>query len=381
MRYGIQDETQYHNRVNIGQIVGVRPADGIIQVRLTTGAVHKMPIPVYGFSPPIRDGDNQTLRSGTLSSWIRYMPQVGDYVKIGFGPDNRPEVLGAATWGDLPSERAPPGQLGGYAQITRARDRGEPGLETFYTLNPGEWDMRSSGNAYVRGTRFGTLTLAGGGEQLQLKKEQEESDWRTGLLNFDSTGATIRLGNVKRLLTGGFEETVVPGSAKEWALTVAQDTAVQTTLDFYSQRAGDLRDSLGVIEVGVAGPLRFQEQVFDGAIQAGQPIPYVREVDSLGNITEAQGSLATVHSITGSSIAEFSRTGYLTLTYGAATSITLDSARVALGSAAAAQPVVRGTDLNTYLTTTLSVSTPLGPSGPAIVGLVSGELSTVVFTD
>lgn len=51
--------------------------------------------------------------------------------------------------------------------------------------------------------------------------------------------------------------------------------------------------------------------------------------------------------------------------------------KIELG-AGATEAVVLGDSLDTYLTTTLSVSTAMGPSGPAIVGLVGGELSTVV---
>lgn len=382
-KFGVRDEDQFHNRVNLGQITGVREDDGLITVRLTTGAIHKMPIPLMGFSMPILDSAGQVLRSGARASWMRYMPQVGDYVKVAFGPDHRPEAIATATWGDLPSERGPLGQLGGYAQYSRARDRSEPGLETFYRLRQGEWDMRSSGNAYVRGGRFGTLTLAGGNQQILLRKEQEELNARVGLLKVESSGTCYRLGDVKRQLPGDFEERTVAGSAKELDELVASQEAPAPAppLEFYQRRAGDLRDALGVVEVGVAAPLRFQERVLDGLAQAGQPVPYVREVDASGNVTESLGATATRQTLTGSPITEFSREGYLSLNYQAATSITLDSARVALGSGGAAQPLVRGTDLNTYLTTRLSVPTALGPSGPATVGLVAGELSTTVFTD
>lgn len=382
-RWGLQDETQYHNRINVGQIVGVRTDDGIITVRLTTGALHKMPIPVYGFSMPINNQDNQELRTGASASWIRYMPQVGDFVKVGFGPDNRPEVIAYATWGDLPSERGPPGQLGGYAQFSRARDRGVAGLETFFTLNPGEWDLRSSGNAYIRGGQFGTLFLAGGGVTLSMQKEQEEMNARAGLTKVDSTGAEIRFGDVKRQTGTDFEEVVVPGSGKEWLLQLSQQTAPEPVIpnQFYTAQAGDIRDSQGVIEVSSTGnPLRLREQVFDGLPQAGQPVPYVRTVDAIGNIEEVLGATATSHVITGSSIASFSRTGYLDLTYGASSSISLQAPLVNLGSNAT-EPVVRGNLLNTYLTTILSVPTALGPSGPATIGLVAGELSTVTFTE
>lgn len=382
-RWGLQDERQYHNRVYVGQITGVREDDGIITVRLTSGAIHKMPIPVYGFSPAVLDGDGNTLRPGTQASWIRYMPQAGDYVKVAFGPDNRPEAIAAATWGDLPSERGPQGQLGGYAQISRARDRGVAGLETFYRLREGEWDMRSKGNAYIFGGRFGTLLLAGGGVQMRLQKEQEELNIRAGLTTLDSTGASFKLGDVKRQLPAQFQPTTVPGSAKELDLVVSQQASPSPTPPnaFYRLQAGDIRDGAGVIETGVSAPLRLRETVLDGLAQTGQPVPLVREVDAAGNITEVQAEGATVNSVTGSSVAEYSRTNYLSMTFEAATSVTLSSARVNLGSANAAQQVPRGNDLVAQIQA-LTVSTSLGPSGtPINAAAFPGTLSAVTFTD
>lgn len=384
-RNKFHNEVQYHNRIHIGQITGVREDDGIIYVTLVSGAKHKMPIPVFGFSMPLISADEQTtLREGARASWMRYMPQVGDFVKVGYGLDNRPEVIGSATWGDLPDERAPQGQLGGYALISRARDRGDAGLNTFFKLRQGEWDMRSTGNAYIRGGRFGTLTLAGGGVVLLMKKEQEELMSRAGLYSFDSTGAKFVLGDVKRQLPTDFQPTQVMGSGKELDLDVSHQAAPSPAPPnaYYRQRAGDLRDASGITEVSSASqPLRYQEQVFDGLPQVAQPVSYLREVDAQGNIAETQGSLATQHTVTGSPLAEFSRTGYLTMNYNAATSITIDSTRINLGATSASEPMLRGNAFNTYLTTTLSVQTAMGPSGPAIVGLVAGELSTKVFTD
>lgn len=285
-RWGIQDEKQFHNRTNIGQITGIREDDGLMTVRLTTGAIHRMPIPVLGFSPPVVGLDNQTIRGGARSSWMRYMPQVGDFVKVAFGPDNRPEALGAATWGDLPSERGPQGQLGGYAQVSRARDRGEPGLATFYRLRQGEWDMRSSGNAYIRGGQFGTLYLAGGSQQLLLKKEQEEVDGRMGLLRLDSTGAQLRFGDVKRQAPGDFEEKVVSGTAKEWDLNlqVQSEPAPVPPTPYARIRYADIRDETGA----PIDNLRLREELFEGG---GFPLPnsspvYTRDVDNAGNVSE-----------------------------------------------------------------------------------------------
>lgn len=383
-----QQEGQFQNRIFIGQIQGVRPADGIMQVRLTSGQLLKMPIPVYGFSMPIGQAQGEGLqRQSTRASWLRYMPQVGDYVKVGFGPDHRPEAIAAATWGELENERGPIGHLGGYAGVARQRDEGDAGLQQFTDLQEGEWDMRSSGAAYIKGGQFGTLTLSGGLETIQLRKEQGETDARMQLLRLSSVGSQLRFGDVKRTVTDPVLETVVnnPAGAKEFYVEVSKQVAPAPAPanQFYKLQAGDVWsfDAVPIQEVGTAAPLRLREEIFDGLPQTGQPVPYVREVDAAGNITETQGTLAVSHTITGSPIAEFSQTGYLNATLGASASVTIESARVALGSAGASQPVPKGQELVTQIQA-ITVPTPLGPSGvPINSGAFPATLSTVTFTD
>lgn len=371
-------EVRFHSRIDIGQIIDVREDEGLMTVRLVTGAIHKMPIPVIGLSPPVvqRDDDGTTrfIRQGAQSSWMRYMPQVGDFVKVGYGHDNRPEAVANATWGDIPNERGPAGQLGGYARVSAARDRGEPGLETFYTLQQGEWDMRSSGQAYIRGGRYGTLTLAGGAAQVLLKKEQDEIDVRTDLWRQSSRGSELRLGRVKRVPPSGFQEEVVQGAGTEFGVRVAEQSAPAPAppQEYYTFRAGDLRNAVGLEEFSSAGhAIRVQERVTDA---------WLREVDTRGNVYETLGSGASRQDLRGGDITEFSRTGYLSLTYQASQEVVLDSARIALGSSSASEPMVLGNQLLNYLYSSLSVLTPLGPSGPVVPGSIPPNvLSSKVF--
>lgn len=358
-----RDEQQYHNRTYIGQIIGVREDDGLMTVRLTSGATHKMVIPITGMSGPVNDADGNLLRSGARASWMRYMPQDHDYVKVAFGPDNRPEAVGYATWGDLESERGPLGNLGGYAFMTEMRKRNVPGMETFIKLRQGEWDMRSSGNAYIYGTRFGTLTLAGGGVQLNLQKEQSELNGRSGLYRFESLGSFIHFGDVKRQGLTDFQPVKVGGSGKEFDLQISEQTTAATQDDYYRVRMGDLWDDTGDSQlVSDAGSnLRFREEVFDGGIQfPGSDPAYVREVDADGNVFEKLGSSATQQTLTGASVTEFSREGYLSLRYEASSSIDLVAPSINLGSAAL-EPAIKGQTLVAALQA-LTVLTPVGPS-------------------
>lgn len=329
-RWGTEGESAFNNRTVIGQILNLGPDEGLMTVRLTSGPILKMVIPLLGLSYPLsnRDGSG-LLRPGTRASWMRYMPQFGDYVKVSFGLDGRPEAIGPASWGDLPSEAGLPGHLGGYAQLSRARDRGE--LGEFAALRPGEWDMRSSGGAYIKGSEFGTLTLAGGSVTMLLKREADEIDARAGLLRFRSTGCEMRLGDVKRTSAGGFQEEVVPGSSKELSLTVAEAGAPAPAppTEYYTFKAGDIRDSGGMLWTSTAGaPLRLQEEV------TGY---YTRQVDTQGVArTESSGDQNIV----------------------SGSQVNVEAPQVRLGSSGASQSFVLGDnmvgELQTFLGTTIA---------------------------
>jgi len=186
-RVGLQDETQNHNRTLVGQITSVDNRQGLITVRTVNGQQFEMPIPLLGFSPQTQlDADGNPV-GGFRSSWIRYMPQNFDFVKVAFGPDRRPECVGMACWGDLENSPGPIGQLGGYADVVRAREEGIPGFAEFRDLRQGEWDMRSRGNAYIYGSATGVLFLAGGGAKLVLNKEDDASRLRATNQRYEST--------------------------------------------------------------------------------------------------------------------------------------------------------------------------------------------------
>jgi hypothetical protein len=193
-----QDQKGAKSRTHVGQIISVDTLNGRVVVRsATSGEEFTLQIPLGGFSI-----------NGLTSSWDRYMPQRNDYVKIGFGPDNSPELMGYAAFGD---ELDPSGNRQGsiaaprqgyYATVRRAADADPNGLGLiFRQLKEGEWDKRSSGGAYILGTQDGTLTLAGGGgADIRLIKERQEAIHTANLDVFNDNGVEVRFGLVKRLL-------------------------------------------------------------------------------------------------------------------------------------------------------------------------------------
>lgn len=310
-RNNLQNETTFKSRIHIGQIISVDNANGQVLVRdATSNEEWKLQIPLGGFS-----------MRGLSSSWIRYMPQRQDYVKIGFGPDNSPELLGYAAFGE---EFAPDGtrqssiavpRQGLYATIERLKNSGRDGFNViFRTLDEGEWDMRSAGGAEIYGTRAGTLNLAGGGgATIRLSKARQEENHQAQLTTFDDTGVEVRFGQVKRKLlpTDAEESTpIIPnpgaflGGTSGISSTLREHKVVvgvpmpplgTPVLSYWSEESGTVTDSRGTPALarpsalpGITqlvpfppNPLRHRTQAYalDGLL------PSLRvEIDFLGNV-------------------------------------------------------------------------------------------------
>lgn len=242
-RGGMQNEQQAKNRVHIAQIVSVDAKNGQVLVRpISTSEEHKLAIPVGGFS----------LR-GLNSSWMRYMPQTRDFVKLEYGPDNTPEIIAYATFGaeyDAEGQRQGGGaapRQSAWATARRLADAQQNGMHLiFRELKEGEWDMRSSGGAEIYGTRNGTLTLAGGGgASIRLVKERQEELHRARLSVWSNDGAESRLGVVKRKLLPTDANESIPLVPNPGAI-LGGSSGVATTLRELKQSLGFPTPPLGL---------------------------------------------------------------------------------------------------------------------------------------
>lgn len=115
------------------------------------------------------------------AAWKRSMPSVGDIVLVGFDSNATPRILGY--------------DIQGYHLLATLQAE-EP--FAYSPLEPGEFDEKSSGGAYIRGRVTGDLFLAGGLTSLQLSKNRYEIAGRTGLLRVQTGSSVFRVGNVKR---------------------------------------------------------------------------------------------------------------------------------------------------------------------------------------
>lgn len=394
---GARNEYAQKHRTFIGQIESVDPANGVMSVRVD--AIHdskQVNLPLWGLS-----------YNGAQSSWCRYMPDAGAFVRVGYGPKNQLEVLNYSVFGeDLNpdgSQRAgsfTPG-LGGYAALARFAKNAENGMRGFRTLKSGEFDLRSSGGAGYYFTSGGHATISAGTTSLDLDKNRNEMTGDALMLQVGGDGCQVTLGDVKRILIPGVDSTtsVVPPSPagasipKEWRVIVGTDThLVPPAIPgvFYTEHAGDIRDALGLPVLGSFGaPLRYRKKLYDALGQVDIPTAQLLsiDVDILGNVVVTQGDTAVPGGmkITGGALSPLN-TAFFTQTHEAATSMAL-SAQTTMdvsgltglnlnAGGAADQAMVRGDALSLWLTTQLSVQTAFGPSGPAILGLNPGvELS------
>lgn len=186
-------EWQYKNRTYVGQIKHVRPDNGTIDVVLTNGEPETVNIPFAGLSvarsiPVGSNGDSKLSVDGVKASWIRYMPQVGDFVECGYTAENQCEALSYTAFGSDP-ESSSKRLTGAYGQLRRHANERRFNLREFNDLQPGEWDMRSSGAAYVRGDRYGELTLRGGAMvKVKLQKRNTRITTEVGTLCSSAAG-------------------------------------------------------------------------------------------------------------------------------------------------------------------------------------------------
>lgn len=298
-RHGLQNEAAYNSRTYIGQVASVDTKTGVMQIRIgSAGKLVSALVPLVGLSA-----------NGATSSWIRYMPRPNDFVKVAFGPDNRPQCVGMTAWGheedtltdDARRNTSHGHFIGGYARLRNLADKGVPGLRDFAELHYGEWDMRSSGNAYLKGNRQGTLLLAGGQAQFELVKNTYEINAQAGRFTIEDGGTYMYLGDTKRALTTGPATHTTPaGKALEIDVKAQLTPApAETYQTYYRSRIGDVRDSSGLYEVGPHGaPLRVKQVAYSGA-PATEIEQYQFTVDALGNVGMTLGVTALMHTQSG----------------------------------------------------------------------------------
>lgn len=151
----------------------------------------------YGFSALGREATIPWLwasfRSKTETAWGRYIPFDTDMVKVSFDYDDKPHIVGYDVIAGDPKKSGPDV---GWAGLREAYENDE--IPDFFTLNPGEFDFKSVGGAYIFGSDGGELLLQGGLATIDLDKGTNEI-LSTARLHVDvATSSEIRFGEVRR---------------------------------------------------------------------------------------------------------------------------------------------------------------------------------------
>lgn len=147
--YGVDDRTKWFGTVHIGQIKAYDPVSGHVDVKMNDGRLYSSLMFIPGLSASYNFRPNV--------SWLRYAPQIGDWVRCCWTSSGTLEVLGFYSFGRTPNRV---NNNGGYQPLIESQ---EPGHAEFGALLPGEIDMRSSGGAYLYLNALGGVDLTARG--------------------------------------------------------------------------------------------------------------------------------------------------------------------------------------------------------------------------
>lgn len=349
--------TEIPNVAITGTIASVDTRNGIIGVDLGIG---------IGYRPDVKLPLLQLSVLGSNSSWLRFMPQVGDVVTLVQNVNGNMHIVNFESIN--------------YKQLADA-DAADRFL--FRELKGGEFEIRSSGLAAILGTREGILRLNGGTATLVLDRDGMEIDADAMLHKSVALACETRFGQVRRrLLPIDTEDSAVAGGVqREHRVFVARDVA-GAAIPMVDAKLGDVVDDTTPFAPTIGsggGPLRAHVRVYDAA---GVTTAFELEVDALGNLEVTQSALATVLGIKLVGLLSSFLAQYKDFTFQPTTTIKL-------GGPGATEPVPLGTQLNTFLqglTDALNsavIATPMGPAtfNPATLAALQVLKSTYLTSN
>ncbi len=276
-----RNHEQYHNRFVRGQITSVTPEDGKAQVStVELMGTRDVTVPVLWFSA-----------NGSNSSWGRFMPFGNENVEIAYRNDDSPVIVGYNANSPRTKGEA------GWPVLREFQEAGDvPGFQTFRPLARGEFDFKSSGDAYILGTQGGSLLLAGGQAFIRLDKQNFRARYKAALHQMTAEETSeMRFGTVyRKLFPSDVDEVPVnQGAFKEFLVDVNQPLPSGTPSPQSRAKIhfGDILDpSTNVPETSAdtGQPLRGRISIGD-AVDAQEV--FKLEIDQLGNIIWDQNAI------------------------------------------------------------------------------------------
>lgn len=193
----LRDGGAYLSKQIRGQITTVDPVNGKINVDLMdVVGTKELTSPVLWYSA-----------TGRTSAWGRYMPMGKETINIAFRNNGSPVFVG------YDATNTKDGRPGWNNLADAQKEGGVPGFGAYRALKRGEYDFKSSGDAYIHGSNAGTLLLAGGQAFFKLEKMPYRISSKAGTYKHESGANIIRFGTVYRKATAlDIDETAVPPS-------------------------------------------------------------------------------------------------------------------------------------------------------------------------
>lgn len=278
---GTRDGPRYLSRIVRGQFASVDPPNGKAQI--STLEVHSsadVTVPSLWFSG-----------KGRQSAWGRYMPFGGENIHIAYRNNDSPVVVGYdmnAGGEEQPQE--------GWQQLKKFADDGIAGFAVFRELRPGEFDFKSSGDAYIHGSNQGTLYLSGGQAFIKLNKQAYRLESKASEYHYLSETSEMRFGTVfrKEKSTDQDETPASAGIFKEFLVDINFPLPIGTPSSQSRAKIhfGDILDSSNIQELSPNGfPLRTRISLGDGSdtIEVFSLL-----IDNMGNINIEQSQASSI---------------------------------------------------------------------------------------
>jgi len=275
--FGLRDSS-YFNRLVHGQLKTPDTANGKAQVdfREICGT-RQVTVPTLWFSA-----------DGRTSAWGRYMPMGGELVHLGQRNDGTPVIL---SYDATATKDGSPG----WSEITEAQKDGKtPGFQNWRELKRGEFDFKSSGDAYIHGSNAGVLSLYGGQAFIKCEKNAYRISSKAATYRSISNTCEMRYGNVYRKLTPvDADEVAVPpgGTLQEFLVDINQMlpggiAAPQSKAKLHFGNILMPISNIPELSTKTGAPLRGRITI--GDVANALPV-FTLEIDQIGNVVWNQG--------------------------------------------------------------------------------------------
>jgi hypothetical protein len=272
----MRDSTQYHSRLVRGQIQSATESEG--KATIATFEIigqRKVTVPPLWFSA-----------AGRKSAWARYMPLGGEIVNVAYRNDDTAQIVGYDATASNQKDVA------GWSVLKGFEEAGDvAGFADFKELKGGEFDLRSSGNAYIFGSNVGTLLLSGGQAFIKLDKQAYRIESKAAETHFFAEASQTRFGTVyrKELPTDAAESAISSGAYKEFLVELKDNnTDIQSKVKIHF---GDILDSTNIQETNPDTNQNLRARISIGDPSNTSEV-FKLEIDQLGNVVWNQDSNA-----------------------------------------------------------------------------------------